>query len=159
MSGLGFNAALSYGKDLKSFKSKEKAEKYFLSYKDKLLAELEKACCKYHFFVCDYSVESLKNIEKIYFNLYESKGFEKIGFSRKTFESLMSVYFGEVVIRNNEDAKYEVREFPFLKGKYELYVNKGLLYLSVLDKYTYLYERPNNKKRNSVFREYNKYFK
>lgn len=38
----------------------------------------------------------------------------------------MSVYWGEVVIKNNPDAKWLIEEFAFAQGKYELLVNKGL---------------------------------
>ena len=110
-------------------------------------------------FVPDYSVESLKKLEKIYFNLCESDGFAGAGFAKKEFESAMSMYFGEVIVRNNRDAKFEARSFPFSKDKYEFYVSKGLLSMAIADKFLDLDKRPDNVRKNSIFREYNKYFK
>ena len=43
----------------------KEAEKYFFAYKDKLLGKFEKKCAQYNFFTPDYSVESLKKLEKI----------------------------------------------------------------------------------------------
>ena len=80
-------------------------------------------------------------------------------FTKKEFESAMSMYFGEVIVRNNRDAKFEARSFPFSKDKYEFYVSKGLLSMAIADKFLDLDKRPDNVRRNSIFREYNKYFK
>lgn len=65
----------------------------------------------------------------------------------------MSVYWGEVVIKNNADAKWLIEEFAFSQGKYELLVNKGLF-----DMFQDLYKRQDNKRQNLLFREYNRYF-
>ena len=155
----GFKAALAYGEKLKKFKDAEQAERYFLARKDKLLKKFEKNCAKHSLFLPDYSVESLKKLEKIYFNLCESDGFAGAGFTKKEFESAASAYFGEVVVRNNPEAKFEARAFPFSEGKYEFYVSKGLLSMAIDDKFRDLDKRPDNVRRNSIFREYNKYFK
>ena len=64
----------------------------------------------------------------------------------------MSVYFGEVVVRNNDNAKWVVEEYAFVEGKYELMVNKGLLSNN-------WFNEPCNKKHNLLFRQYNRYFK
>ena len=71
----------------------------------------------------------------------------------------MSIYFGEVVVRNNDEAKFEVREFPFAQGKYEFYISKGLLSVAIADRFRDLYKQPSNVRKNHMFREYNRYFK
>ena len=96
---------------------------------------------------------------KIYFDLYEAGSFRKTGLSREEFESAMSIYFGEVVVRNNDEAKFEVREFPFAQGKYEFYISKGLLSVAIADRFHDLYKQPSNVRKNHMFREYNRYFK
>lgn len=159
MSIRGFKAALAYGEKLKKFKDADAAERYFLARKDKLLEKLEKNCAKQGLFVPDYSVESLKKLEKLYFDLCGTGGFAGAGFTKKEFESAMSMYFGEVIVRNNRDAKFEARSFPFSKDKYEFYVSKGLLSMAIADKFLDLDKRPDNVRKNSIFREYNKYFK
>ena len=106
MTRLGLKAAFRYGEKLTAFKSMEEAEKYFFTYKDKLLGKFEKKCAQYNFFTPDYSVESLKKLEKIYFDLlYETGSFRKTGLSRDEFESAMSIYFGEVVVRRQRRGK------------------------------------------------------
>ena len=159
MTRLGLKAAFRYGEKLTAFKSMEEAEKYFFTYKDKLLGKFEKKCAQYNFFTPDYSVESLKKLEKIYFDLYDAGSFRKTGLSREEFESAMSIYFGEVVVRNNDEAKFEVREFPFAQGKYEFYISKGLLSVAIADRFHDLYKQPSNVRKNHMYREYNRYFK
>lgn len=155
----GLKAALKYGEKLPKFKSMAEAEKYFFARKDKLLGKFEKKCEQYSFFTPDYSVESLKKLEKTYFDLYETGSFRETGLSRDEFERAMSVYFGEVVVRNNDGAKFEVREFPFAPGKYEFYISKGLLSVAIADRFRDLYQQPGNVRKNHMFREYNRYFK
>lgn len=57
----------------------------------------------------------------------------------------MSVYFGEVVVRNNDNAKWVVEEYAFVEGKYELMVNKGLLSMSIDNKCNNWFNEPCNK--------------
>ena len=90
--------------------------------------------------------------------MYEENAFGKFGLSQEEFEQIMSFYWGEVVVKNNEDAKWVVEEYPFAKGKYEFLVNKGLLSMAIGNSFRDLYKRQDNKRRNLLFREYNKYF-
>lgn len=94
MSRYGLQIARKYGEKLKTFRNVSEAQEYFLSHKEYLLNELDTICKQNSAFLPDYSVESM-----------------------------MSVYFGEVVVKNNEDAKWIVEEYAFTKNKYELMVN------------------------------------
>ncbi len=158
MSVYGLKMAAKYGEKLEEFKDLSDAEDYFISYKDCLLNKFEEICAQKSCFEPDYTVESLKRIEKWYFELYENKEFDKVGLTREEFERVMSVYFGEVVVRNNEDAKWVVAEYPFMKKKYELLINKQLFNMSIINHCHDLCRRQNNKRRNLLLREYNKYF-
>lgn len=153
MSEHGLIIALKYGEKLKEFDDKVQAEKFFISYKDELLNRLEAISEQLDGFFPDYTIESLKDIEKLYFQLYRNNTFGKLGLSQKQFESIMSVYWGEVVIKNNADAKWLIEEFAFSQGKYELLVN-----ISIFDMFQDLYKRQDNKRQNLLFREYNRYF-
>lgn len=73
MSRYGMEIAIEYGKKLKKFRDISKAEDYFFSYKDNLLKKLETFCAKNSCFVPDYTVESLKKIEKWYFDFVVKK--------------------------------------------------------------------------------------
>lgn len=158
MSKYGLKVAIKYGKKLKKIHDISEAEDYFFSYKDDLLKKLEAVSTQNSYFLPDYTVESLKRIEKWYFDLYEKGEFHKVGFTQDEFESIMSVYFGEVVVKNNKDAKWLVEEYPFSQSKYEFLVNRGLLSMSIMNMYHDLYKKQNNKRKNLLFREYNKYF-
>lgn len=158
MSKYTLKAAIKYGDNLREFSNISQAENYFIAHKDSLLNRLRSASTQSSVFFPDYTVESLKRIEQWYFDLYEENAFGKIGLSQKEFECMMSVYWGEVIIKNHGDAKWIVEEYPFVQGKYELLVNKGLINVSIGEHFCDLYKRPNNKRKNILFREYNKYF-
>ena len=158
MSRYSLNIAVKYGETLREFSDLSEAEDYFISYKDDLLNRLKAISTQSSMFFPDYTIESLKKLEKWYFDLYEKQSFDKSGLTQEEFESMMSVYWGEVIIKNNEDAKWTVEEYPFSQKKYELLVNKGLCSVSVVDKFHDLYNEQSNKRRNLLFREYNRYF-
>lgn len=156
MSKYGLKVGMEYGRKLKKFKNKSEAEKYFFSYKAMLLEKFETICTHKSCFLPDYTVDSLKRIEKWYFELFERNEFDQIGFTRHVFEDVMSVYFGEVVVKNHADAQWLVEEYAFAKKKYQLLLNRGGLNMahSCRD----WYKEPNNKRKNLLYREYNKYF-
>lgn len=158
MSKKGLKVAMEYGEKLREFDNVLKAEKFFKKYKDELLIQLELVSQESDIFKADYKVDSLKNLEKWYFELYEKNEFVKLGLNRNEFEKLMAIYFGEVVIKNNIDAKWEIEEYPFAPGKYTFGVTKGYGSISLGDGFIDHYKEPNNKRRNSMFRWYNHYF-
>lgn len=158
MSKSGLKAAIAYGGNLNSFKNVSEAEEYFFSYKKDLLNRIESIYPNNDFFTADYSVDSLLKLEKLYFDLCEKKEFSKIGMTQEAFERIMEIYFGETAVRNNAEARWIVREFPFAEGKYELLINKGLMSMSIIGMYDNLCICQGNKRKNLMFREYNKYF-
>lgn len=105
----------------------------------------------------NYTEESLKEIEKWYFDLYEKQAFNKIGSSLEEFESILSIYWGEVIVENKDDTKWVIEKYPFSPKKYELFVSKELCRVQVVNKFCDLYNKPNNKRRNLLFREYHKF--
>lgn len=158
MSKDGLVAALKYSQDLIAFRDSKEAEDFFFTYRTSLLEELEKISAGSGVFTPDYSVDSLDPLEKWYFYLYENESFSRIGETKEAFEKMMEIYFGEIAVRNSEEANWIVREFPFFKGKYELLVKKGLMSMSIVGKYQNLQSVQGNKRKNLMLREYKKYF-
>ena len=156
MSKQGLETALKYGEKLKEFQSISDAEKYFFEYKDSLLNQFERTNGD-GAFTFDYSIDSLKTLEKRYFELWEKDDFASFSVSREQFELMIGVYFNEVAVRN-AGAKWEVKEFPFIRGKYELAVSLGLMTMAGLGHFIDLCTLKGNKKRNYIYREYKKYF-
>ncbi len=113
MSKHSLNIAVKYGESLREFRDQSEAEDYYISYKDDLLNRLKAISTQASAFFPDYTIESLKKLENWYFNLYEKQSFDKAGSTQEDFESMMSVYWGEVIIKNNEDAEWVVEEYPF----------------------------------------------
>ncbi len=128
MSKYGIKAAIAYGETLKEFSDISEAENYFISYKDNLLNILNTICTQKSIFSPDYTIESLKKLEKWYFDLYEKESFDKVGLTQTEFESIMSIYWGAVIVKNNEDAKWVVEEYAFSQKKYEFLVSKRFIF-------------------------------
>ena len=158
MSKYSLNVAQQYGENLESFNSLDEAEQYFLSYRNSLLNRLENICKNNFSFMPDYTADSLKQLEKWYFDLFENNSFDDIGLNQEEFEEIMSIYFGEVAVRNNDNAKWIVEEFAFVKDKYVLLVNKGAMNMAIDNKCKNWFKKPDNKRHTLLFREYNKYF-
>ena len=153
MSKYGLKIAKEYGEKLQSFYNKEDAERYFDLYRNNAVDIVEKIIKSYDNLKLDYSVESLKNIEKLYFELYENNEFSKMDITKNEFENIMEIYFGEVITRNYKDSKWLVYEYPFSRGKYELHVNKGLGSISVVGMCKDLNNRKDNKRKNYLFNQ------
>ena len=99
MSKHSLNIAVKYGESLREFRDQSEAEDYYISYKDDLLNRLKAISTQASAFFPDYTIESLKKLEKWYFDLYEKQSFDKAGSTQEDFESMMSVYWGEVTIK------------------------------------------------------------
>ncbi|WP_423410357.1 hypothetical protein AABM38_10695 [Heyndrickxia sp. MSNUG] len=158
MSNKGLKVAIEYGKKLRQFEDIIEAETFFINYKAELLKQLEFVSRDFGIFKADYKVESLKSLEKWYFELYEKNEFIKVGLDRNEFEIVMAIYFGEVVVQNKKDAKWEVEEYPFVPVSYTFGVNEGMGRISLDSGFTDHYKEPSNKRRNSLFRRYNHLF-
>lgn len=158
MSQFGLKTAVKYGVKLKEFSDISEAENYYFSYRDCMLTKLETISKQNPFFESDYTLESLKSIEKWYFDLYEKNEFGQVGLTLNEFEKILSIYFGAVIVKNNEKAEWLVYEYPFSQNKYEFMVYKGNLYWSIINCFNDLCKIQNNKKRNYIYRKYNKYF-
>jgi hypothetical protein len=158
MSKDGLAAAVKYSKDLIAFNDSKEAEDFFSTYRTSLLEELERISAESGVFTPDYSVDSLDPLEKWYFDLYENDSFSSTGVTKETFEKMMEIYFGETAVRGSEEANWIVREFPFVKGKYELLVKKGLMSMSIVGKFQNLQNVQGNKRKNLMIRDFKKYF-
>lgn len=158
MSRLGLIAAKLYGKKLTHFVNQLEAEKYFDEYRTRCLSILEKTSKKTNDFVMNYTPESLKKLESWYFEIYKNNQFQELKVERDDFERSVAVYFGEVAIKNNENAKWIVSEFPFEKGKYNLGINEGFCTLMIPTMCSDLFKEPNNNMKQSLYRKYKKYF-
>lgn len=151
-----YELVLKHSQKLKSFSSKEEAEEFFFSLKDNLLKKLENLCTDCSFFKMDYTIESIKNIEKVYFDLYEKSEFKKIGISREEFEDALGIYWGECAIRYDSLRHWVVEENWLVHGKYELYLEDRFGNKISYKYFDNLFKYPDNKTHKRMFREFKK---
>jgi hypothetical protein len=158
MSRQGMKAALEYGQQLPAFPDRKSAEIKLFQLRDKLIRQITDAAAGTDLFLADYSPESLKALEKWYFELYDTKSFKKIGLDRKIFEQSMSMYYGEVIVRNNPDFRWYIEEYAFIPGRYEMGVRSKIISLS-MGRAADLYARTGNQRKQSLWREYRRWTK
>ncbi len=84
--------------------------------------------------------------------MWENEGFEAVGLGRETFERAIAMYLGEVLVRS-AGFHWIVEEYAFQPGRYEIGVRRDLLTI-MLRRETDLFARPNNRRRESLWRRY-----
>jgi hypothetical protein len=156
MSRQGRFIAQQHGEGLPEFVNATEAGHYYHFLRDKHLALLFEAASNYPSIHLDYSPESLKQLEQWYFRLYETDSFPAVGIDRETFETCMAMYFGETTMRSAH-AQWIVESYFLMPNRYEFGVRKGS-FTMMLTRFKDHFREPNNKKRDSLFRRYKKYF-
>ena len=157
MSRLGLKIAKLFGQKLPAFSSLAEAETFLFDQRDERIKRIVELGQSSKSFAADYTPESLKHLERWYFELMDNDGFQTLGTSREDFECCMASYFGEVVIRHCPDAKWEVQEFAFERGKFEIGVRRGLLTM-MLNRFADHYKQPSNKRHQKIFRMFEERF-
>ncbi len=126
--------------------------------RDRRLHRIVELAASSNTFAADYTPESLKNLEKWYFELWESDGFGRLSVARDEFERCMASYFCEIAVRNCPDTNWEVREFGFERGKYEIGVGRPAGGHLMLSRFTDHHGMPRNKRRQKIYRDYQQRF-
>lgn len=153
----GLKIAVQLGLKRRKFTDLASAEKYYDTLKEEiytLVDELQKA---YPNEVLDYSPESLKSIEKIYFDYYDHDKFSEAQLSKDEFEILLAIYEGQVYVRNGK-AKWIIQEDAFVRDQRYYLAIKSLNEFLTIDctKRGNHARRPSNKRRQMMYREYKK---
>src|SRR5262249_18707009 len=122
MSAAGRKAALAHGDKLPEFGGRGEAAAVLITEKDAGVASLLSDCESSPDVALDFSPDSLLRLEQWYFERTSQRRFfglvravDPEGLARQC-----AYYFGEVVVRNLEGAKWVVEEFPFVPGKFTI---------------------------------------
>jgi hypothetical protein len=153
MSKAGLDTAREFGKQLPHFRNLFEAEHALLGERDRLLAMLGSAASGVPGFTFDLSPESLKGLERWYFGLIEQPEWTARVCDRASLDRAIAMYFGAVVVRNCPEFAWTVTEFPFLPGRYEIGIERPF-YRRSLTLGIDLAARPNNKRRQSLWRDF-----
>ncbi len=162
MSRQGHKLAIQIGLPLPVHKTKEEAERHYFSFRDKALKEIEKLAIKYPVYDLDFSPESLKRIELLYFDLLEQKVYSKhifFGLTITRMEQMLAVYYGQVYVQNTAFI-WVAKEFGYIEDRYYLAVqsqNKGLTL--ECSSFSDHFNMNDNKRKQYIYREYKKYSK
>ena len=156
MSRAGLKAANRHGSKLPEFPNLEAAQVALFAERDRLLALCRELGQRSAEFRCCFEPESLKALERWYFELLDGDGFRGVGVSRDEFERCIAVYFGEVLVRNRSPFGWFVREFAFARGRYEIGVQRPPLAI-MLSAPMAPEPRERNKRQQSLWRRYTRY--
>jgi hypothetical protein len=156
MSREGLKVARSASRRLPAFSSQREARSRLLALRDDRLSRLKAWAKQAAEFRLDSAPESLKRIEAWYFALVDDDGFRSLGTSREEFEDCMASYFCRVVVATHADAKWVVEESPFVRGRFEVGVQRG--YCTWAGSFRDHFRAPANKSRTRIFRDYQKFF-
>lgn len=152
MSREGLQAAGRHGAKLPAFPDLAAAERVLLRERDELLRTMTELSRRAAAFRPDGSPESLRHLERWYFELLEGGGFASIGTDEETFERATAMYFGEVLVRNVPPFEWFVAEFAFEPGRYEIGIRRPQLEL-MLHRLSPA-PRERNARQQSIWRRY-----
>jgi len=152
MTRAGLLAAKLFGSRLPKYRDLAHAERVLYPRRDELLQKLVATSRLAASFRPDFSPESLKELERWYFELKDGPGVGSIGTDEETLERAMAMYLGEVLVRNVPEFEWFVTEFAFERGRYEIGVRRPLFEL-MLSRQSFP-PRERNKREQSMWRMY-----
>ena len=142
-------------KNLPAFNSQNEANEYFIKQKDNGLDVFINFINEHKYLTPDFSPESLKELELLYFDLYEQSKFGSNLITRVDFEVFMSLYYGEVMVRNTV-FEWGAEKHFLTENAYYLSIRKPQMSIAVARRKDY-YATKNNKRRQALYREYKRY--
>lgn len=148
MSQYGLTVAQQFGTSLPEYSSVGEAERNLYRERDDALQEISLQLGET--LRLDYSAESLKRLERWYFENGCPQNFNSGG----AVAAAMGFYFGETLRRSAQFA-WIVKEFAFAKGHYEIGVSRAPLSVMLTNGRPLSLVR--NKKMQSLWREFGKY--
>ena len=155
MTRRGLKVALQHADSLPSFPSLDEAKRVLFQLRDDLRDRIQQLSNRCNV-PLDFSPDSLKALEKWYFDLCRSDGFGQLGVTQEEFERCMGFYNGFVHTENDPRFKWIVKESPFMAGRFEIGVTKER-FIRMVGRVSHLQQLKNNKRMQSMFREYKKY--
>lgn len=142
-------------KKLPAFESQQEADEYFIKQKDDGLKLFLDFIGTHKYFNPDYSPESLKELELLYFELYENGKFGDSLITREDFELFMSLYYGEVMVKNTV-FEWGAEKHFLTENAYYLSIKKHLMTIAVARRKDF-FATKNNKRKQALYRECKRY--
>ena len=142
--------------ELPVFDSQELAEEYYMGWKNSCLDTFCSFLNANDLFAPDYSPESLKKLEGLYYEYYEEQKFNQEIITIEDFEICMSVYFGNVMVNNIESLEWVAEKHFLTDNAYYLAIKNNSMSMRIGRSKDY-YNTPNNKRKQSLLREFKKF--
>jgi hypothetical protein len=157
---LGLKYSKANAESKPSFNSVKEAEQYYFKWLNNAKKCLNSLAIKHSEYNLNYTLESIKEIELLYFDLLEKKKYKKrsvFGLTKSRMEDLISVYCNEVLVKHY-NFKWKVSNYLWYKDKYQLSVVSKNGGFSIAAKWVGDHSiRKDNKRKQALFRDYKKY--
>jgi hypothetical protein len=144
-------------KKLPTFATQHEADQYFIKKKEEALEIFSEFLTRNNFFAPTYSPESLKDLESLYYKLYEEGRFEEGLIGIEDFELFMSIYFGEVMVRHGNGFSWKGAKHFLTNNAYYLAIERPFLSWAIA-RLKDFYATKNNKTKKSLYRKFSSYF-
>jgi len=136
-----------------TFNSQSEANTFFIEQKKENLDSFLKFIKDNEFFEPNFSPESLKEVEKLYFKLRDERKYRANFITIEDYELFMSIYFGEVVVRNLEGFVWAAEKDFINPNAYSMVIKKSN-YSKGISRRKNHYIQKNNKNKEALFREF-----
>ncbi len=154
MTRRGLEVAFQRDKSLPSFSSRKEAERVLFQLRDDCRDAIQQLADQSKIQL-DFSPESLKSLERWYFDLRHTEGFAQLGVTQDQFERCMGFYIGFVYTENDAEFTWIVKESYLIKGSFDIGVTRGLMTVMV-GHHSRTCDMKNNKRMQSIYRQYKK---
>ncbi len=162
MSRQGRKLAILIGQARPVHTTRQDAEQFYFSFRDKALQDIEKLRSEHSDYNLDFSPNSLKDMEGLYFELLDKNKYSKysaFGLTLKRMEELLAVYYGQVYVKNT-DTNWTVEKDPFVPDRYYIAVKFDNNFMTIeCTRKTYHYRMQDNIRRQALYREFKKHEK
>ncbi|MFY4775236.1 hypothetical protein [Metabacillus sp. RGM 3146] len=119
-----FDVGEEYGRNLPQFPNEFSAIAFYYDYRNEQLDMLIEIASHYEVKL-NFAPDSLINLESLYFHLFRTNGLFEFQLTLDEFESCMSIYFGEVVVRSLQNTDWVVSKYPYDEEKYVMGLRRG----------------------------------
>lgn len=143
-----------YADKLPSFDNMYAAQAFYYEHRQEHL-ELLKEIVKEFDLHLNYSPDTLISIEELYYSLFQNNRFFDLQVSIEEFETCMSIYFCEVLVKHHgHNAEWIVEEYPYADGKYVMGIRYGRFHQYFENLFPHLYLANKDASQQTLLKRY-----
>ncbi|WP_175637780.1 hypothetical protein [Metabacillus schmidteae] len=148
------DATLEYAKQLPSFDNIYAAQAFYYEFRQEYIHLLMEIASEYQV-ILDYSKESLNSLETLYFSLFKNNSFFDLQVTIEEFETSMSIYVCDVLIKHHSDtSEWLVESYAYSDDKYVMGIRYGRYHLYFQNLFEQFYLMNKDGSKHELLRRY-----